>query len=346
MQRKIHKGHIIFLNILFIPLFILFPSFLTAQDLEYKDYTITKGDTLWDISSKELKDSFLWPKVWKENPEIKNPDRIYPGQKIKIPLYLLQKEILPDIKPIERPAKKPSAELIPIIPEKKPMPVQKITPPQKEYIVDKHIFLASGYITETIHSVGFITDTPSGRSIIGKDDYAFIKTDKPVKKGDKFYIFHVMEKVEHPITGHNLGYLIDVVGIAEVVGQELNDDPKIIITRAYTDISTGYYLDDYREVDPPIKTEQPREPDIQGYIVASKHMHLINVPYDIAYIDKGVRDGLLVGDQLATLAQGKHIIYNGLIQVINTRETTSTVVIKKTTDIVVKGDRVTKVKQE
>jgi len=342
MQRKIHKADII----IFILLFILFPGFIAAQELEYKDYTILKGDTLWNISSKELKDSFLWPKVWKENPEIKNPDRIYPGQKIKIPLYLLQKEIVPVMKPIEKPIRKPIANPIPVMPEEKAIPVQKIVPPPKKYIVDKHIFLASGYITKHIHSVGIIKDTPSGRSIIGRDDYAFIKTDKPVKEGDKFYIFHVMEEVQHPITGRSLGYLIDVVGTGEVVGQEKNDDPKIVITRAYTDISTGYYLDDFHEVEPPLEIDNPREPDIHGYIVASKHMHLINVPYDIAYIDKGSRDGLQVGDLLATLAQGKHIIYNGIIQVINTQETTSTVIIKKATDIVLKGDRVTKVKQE
>jgi len=342
MQRKSHKTIIVFC----ILCFILFPGLIAAQELEYKDYTILKGDTLWDISSKELKDSFLWPKVWKENPEIKNPDRIYPGQTIKIPLYLLQKEEVPVMKPTPKPVAKPMVKRIPVIPEEKPVPVQKIVPPPKKYIVNKHIFLASGYITKEIHSVGRITDTPTGRTIIGRDDYAFIKTDKPVKKGDKFYIFHVMEEVKHPVTGSDLGYLIDVVGTGEVVGQEKNDDPRIVITRAYTDISTGYYLDDFHEVEPPLEIDHPREPNINGYIVASKHMHLINVPYDVAYIDRGARDGLRVGDELATLAQGKHIIYNGIIQVINTRDTTSTVVIKKTTDIVLKGDRVTQVKQE
>lgn len=71
---------------------LLLPLIALAQTPEIKEYKIVKGDTLWDISKGELDDPFLWPKVWKENPAIANPDRIYPDQIIKIPLYLIQPE--------------------------------------------------------------------------------------------------------------------------------------------------------------------------------------------------------------------------------------------------------------
>ncbi len=71
---------------------VLLSMNIFAQTQEIKDHKVIKGDTLWDISKTELNDPFLWPRVWKENPGIANPHRIYPDQTIKIPLYLIQNQ--------------------------------------------------------------------------------------------------------------------------------------------------------------------------------------------------------------------------------------------------------------
>ena len=49
-------------------------------------HTVVPKDTLWWISDKWYKDPVLWPSIYEINKsEIRDPDRIFPGQKFDIP---------------------------------------------------------------------------------------------------------------------------------------------------------------------------------------------------------------------------------------------------------------------
>jgi LysM repeat protein len=299
-----------------------------------REYVVKKGDTLWDISTSELQDSFLWPKVWKENLEIVNPDLIYPGQKIHIPLYLLQKEIVPVLPSAATPS-----------PVKREEPIETAAEPEeKEYLVNRNILIVSGYIAEAVDAAGRIYDRPGEPSNLSKGDYAYIETKTPVRRGDKYYIINPVEEVIHPVTGKNMGVRITILGTAEVVDEK---DPKVLITGSYVEIPVGSLIDSYYEIEPPRAPDNPGKPDVNGYIVTTLRSISMHGRQDIVFLDKGSQAGLVVGDLLATtLPRSDHKIHNGIVQVISTRPATSAAIIRNAAKEVQIGDPVTAVTQE
>ncbi len=57
-----------------------------GADGEPTFHTVEKGDTLWAISEKTLGNGALYEKIFEANkPMLTHPDKIYPGQVLRIP---------------------------------------------------------------------------------------------------------------------------------------------------------------------------------------------------------------------------------------------------------------------
>lgn len=317
----------------FIAVILVLPAFAFSEIQEIKEYKVKGGDTLWDISNKELQDPFLWPKIWKENPEIKNPDKIYPDQSINIPLYLLQKEIK------DEPVSEPVAE-------KKPEPVKKEevraepAPVKIKPLVNKNVYLASGYISDSIAGVGKITGSSEGRGLFGNNDSVYVKTDGLVNVGDRFFIIRKGQQVLHPATKQKMGHITEILGVAEINRFEYGEAiAKISVS--FKEILTGDILDTFSEMVPPVISKPFRKPSVEGYVIAAQNLRIMNSAYDIVYIDKGRSDGLQAGDVLKTLAVGTHKVPNGTIQIIKLKDNTATAIVVTNTDAVTAGNLIT-----
>ncbi len=322
----------------------------------FRIYTVRKGDTLWDITHNILKEPFLWPKVWAANPDIKNPDLIYPGQRIKIPFSALRPELLSKEKEIMAEevealkVKKVEAEPLEVKKEEalkgeeekvalKPS-VEVIEEKRPEYLIDRNLLFASGYISRSIPDRGRIIGTPQGRTTMGKGDYIYIKTEGETRKGDRFYAIRSAGRIRHPERGDVMGYLIEINGIIEVVGEE-SGMTKAEIKESFKEINVGDRLDNFYPIEPPLKPEKPDIPEIEASIVAIRHLYSITGSiYDIVYVDKGEKDGIKQGSLLYLFSKQSPVVPLGIAQVINVKDETATAVIKKVLKEILVGDRV------
>ena len=62
--------------------------------------TIVKGDTLWDLCQEHLKDPLKWRELSKYN-DFTNPDLIYPGESLRIPLSMMNGIVDEAVKKVE-----------------------------------------------------------------------------------------------------------------------------------------------------------------------------------------------------------------------------------------------------
>lgn len=317
-------------------------------------YTIKRGDTLWDISNTFYKDPFLWPFIWKANPYITNPDLIYPGNKLA----------MPSLAPIERAIQAPAAaetgeEGIGAL-QKKRAETAREKPGEEEAVTTGKLILPEEMATPIIDkyamlNAGYVGDDESKDVIVGGaepkrnfsyDDivYVNIRSTEDVNIGDKYVMFNRLNKVKHPVTGREYGRLIKILGILRITAKDKPGMYTARITLSFDVSGKGTMLMPYQEPSPIYDTPQTKTKDIAGYILEVMDGRTINGQHDIVYLDKGSAEGVEPGDRFVvyTGPEEENLPRKlvGETQVILVKEHTSTAVVRKSTNVLIKGDQV------
>jgi len=335
------------------------------------EYKIVPRDTLWDISGKFLKNPFKWPSIWKINPYIKNPHLIYPGDIVKITpdgIEIVSKkeagaETLP-IVTLEDAVVGPEGRVVVLEPEPGvdkvavAAPTEALlTPPAVEAplkpSVKSNAIQRRGFISaKDLVAAGSIAAAKLDSNVyVSQGDYVYAAFKGPVKEGDRFAIFLEETEVKHPETGGRIGSIIDVLGELVVTGLK-GEVVEARIEVSYKEIPTDAKLDAVRPVLTEVEITEA-EKDLSGFVVFGAEGTENLVSGDIAYVDKGERDGLKKGNLLRVYRpveavsdpnDGRDVnlppIELGAAVVLEAGETTSSCIVIKNSQPINWGDRI------
>jgi hypothetical protein len=271
---------------------------LKLQDNAPDTYVVVKGDTLWDISGRFLKDPWRWPQIWKMNrEEIKNPHWIYPG----------------DMVVLDRSGKEPRLSLVK---GGNDMQTVKLSPGVRATdISDKAIpaipmrviypFLSQPRVVAegALDDAPFILGTNTERVVLGAGDEAFATGGKAGVT--RWNVLRPGKALKDPETGEVLGHEVEYLGDARTL---LAGAPqKIRITRSVQEILPK---DKLVEADDTSTFEFiPHAPDakIKGRIISAYGSFADSGRYQTVVINRGSRDGLEPGDVLAVYREGQAV---------------------------------------
>lgn len=280
-----------------ISLFLLLaPSVaaLAADSGELKDsapdrYTVVKGDTLWSISGRYLKEPWRWPELWKMNEgQIKNPNRIYPGDVLVLErsgreaqLKLVQLETVklsPKVRVEARPAQA----------------VPSISPSVIEPFLSKPLVVGQN----ELDSAARIVATEENRVALGAGNIAYARGITK-DKGDTWQIFRRGDALVDPDTKETLGYEAIYLGEARV--RDFGGDLATIeITKSAREINQDdRLLPASKQLPNFAYVPHAPQKSIRGRIVSAYGNLQETGPSSIVALSKGSKDGLEVGSVLA-----------------------------------------------
>ncbi|MGM0593164.1 MAG: LysM peptidoglycan-binding domain-containing protein [Pseudomonadota bacterium] len=282
-----------------------------AREVELKpdypqSYTVVKGDTLWDISSKFLHDPWMWPQLWQVNPQIENPHLIYPGDVLT--LYFI------DGKPVLR-VERPGAPDAPAETHGKTYPTVKLQPKVRVRSLEDAV------PTISLDDIGTFLTRPRvlSEGELEMQPYVVAHTENRLASGagynlyargikeDEVYPEYVLvragDEYVDPDTGEVLGYEAFYLGEART--QVFGDPTKLYVTEANREILRGDRLmpkgDDRLHFS---YMPRPPENEVRGKIISVLDGVAQIGQFQVVVLNLGRQEDMAPGHVLSVLQSG------------------------------------------
>ena len=273
-------------------------------------YAVVRGDTLWGIAGRFLKQPWRWPQIWQINREqIRDPHWIYPGQVIVLDRLTGTMRLSTGsggsgaVKLSPQVRVEAGREAIPSIPP------EAIEP-----------YLTQPLIVET----ATMNDAPRviasrQRVILGSGDTAYVAgiVDPSVTI---YQLFRPGRELRDPDTGAVVAFQSDYLGTAQLTRP--GNPATITITSSKMEINAGDRL--VPATKPVVINYVPHAPaqPVTGRIISIYSGVASAGPSMVVAVNRGVDDGLEVGTVLAIKSFGRTIVdrTNGVRELITLPE--------------------------
>lgn len=269
-------------------------------------YIVQKGDTLWDISTKFLRDPWFWPEIWYENPQIENPHLIFPGDEITL-YYVGGKPRLavnggPRVTGLPTVKVKPQIRTEEFDESDLSIPVQMI----QNFAVRPQVLDEA-----TIKASPYIFGTQEGRLAYATGYTVYAHKMPDAKPNERYEVYHPNKKLRDPETGKVLGFETIYVGSAVV---KAGGDPATLeLVDMLREGLRGDILLPIEKLDLDTRDFFPRapKPGLEGKVI-SLHKALFQIgQHQVGVIDLGAKDGIERGHIFVTYRRGSKVREEG-----------------------------------
>jgi hypothetical protein len=309
-------------------------------------YIVVKGDTLWDISRRFLRNPYLWPQIWNANRYITDAHWIYPGDPL----------IIPDIAVVTDRAGDGAAtgleeEGLPREAEPTGSMADALIPAIDETALQCSAYVVDDREDESLYLAG--SEDGATKNAFADRDILYLNkgSNSGVKAGDVYSLHHVAYKVKHPDTNREIGTKIETTGWARVILVQENT-ATVQIEQACVDIHLGDYLKPFEKMPVPLIARHtppdrltPPTGRLGGAVVDIAEDGMIAGERQLLTINVGTAQGVAPGNMFTvykimypSVPTPRNVI--GELVVVAVRERTATARVLYSRDAIMNGDRI------